>query len=85
MNLDVVCFGALNIDMLYKVNKFAKPGYESIILSSNEYPGGSAANTAVGLARLGINTGFIGKVANDRGGEIHIKSFKAKVALDKFI
>ena len=41
-----------------------------------KYLGGSPANTAVGLARLGKKVGFIGKVSNDRFGEFIINYFK---------
>ena len=75
MRFDVICFGALNVDKLYKVNRIASADEESEILDFKESPGGSAANTAVGLARLGVKTGFIGKVATDREGELLIRSF----------
>jgi sugar/nucleoside kinase (ribokinase family) len=35
-----------------------------------EMSGGSAANTAAGVAALGVRAGFIGQVANDQLGEI---------------
>jgi len=38
--------------------------------------GGSAANTVVGLARLGLNTGFIGKVADDLEGRLLLDAFE---------
>jgi len=75
LKLDVICFGALNVDKLYKVDRIASADEESEILDFKEAPGGSAANTAVGLARLGVKTGFIGKVARDREGEMLIRSF----------
>ncbi|MEM1514492.1 MAG: carbohydrate kinase family protein [Candidatus Bathyarchaeia archaeon] len=75
MSLEVVCFGALNMDKLYRVDKLAGADEESIILDFRESPGGSAANTAVGLARLGVRVGYIGKVADDREGRLLIKSF----------
>ena len=56
MSLDVVCFGALNVDKLYRVNKIAREEEESVITGFKEFPGGSAANTAFGLARLGIKS-----------------------------
>jgi len=40
--------------------------------------GGCAANTIHGLAALGIDTGFIGKVGNDELGEFFIKDLKNK-------
>ncbi len=76
MKFDVVCFGALNVDKLYKVNSIAKADDECEILDFEESPGGSAANTAVGLARLGVRTGYIGKVAIDQEGEFLLDSFR---------
>ncbi|MEM3109421.1 MAG: PfkB family carbohydrate kinase, partial [Candidatus Bathyarchaeia archaeon] len=75
MKLDVVCFGALNVDKIYRVNHIARADEESLILDLKESPGGSAANTAVGLARLGIKTGFIVKIAEDREGMVHLSAF----------
>jgi len=76
MNFDVVCFGALNVDKLYKVDRIAKADQETKILGFKESPGGSAANTAVGLARLGVKTGYIGKVAEDWEGELLLNAFR---------
>ena len=39
--------------------------------------GGSAANTIHGLARLNVETGFIGKVGNDELGEFFIRDLKS--------
>ena len=69
MTFDVVGFGALNLDKLFKVNMIAKKGEEASVLDFKESAGGSAANTVVGLARLKLKTGFIGKVAADREGK----------------
>jgi len=75
LRFDVICFGALNVDKLYKVDRIALADEESEILDFKESPGGSAANTAVGLARLGVRTGFIGKVASDREGKLLVRAF----------
>ena len=72
---DVVGFGALNLDKLFKVNKLAKAEEESFIEDYSESCGGSAANTAVGLARLGCKVGYIGKVGRDREGDVLIQDF----------
>jgi ribokinase len=72
---DVVGFGALNLDKLFKVNMIAKPEEEATVLDFKESGGGSAANTIVGLARLELNTGFIGKVADDREGKFLLVEF----------
>jgi ribokinase len=77
---DVVGFGALNVDKLFRVNRLAKAEEESFIEDYAEACGGSAANTAVGLARLGCKVGFIGKVGCDREGDLLIQDFRAEGA-----
>jgi ribokinase len=73
--LDVIGFGALNVDSLLKVERIAGPEEESFIESFTEACGGSAANTVVGLARLGLKVGFVGKVADDHEGKLQIDTF----------
>jgi ribokinase len=80
-DLDVIGFGALNVDKLFKVNRLAKAEEESFIEDYAEACGGSAANTTVGLARLGCKVGFIGKVGCDREGDLLIDDF-AKEGVD---
>jgi ribokinase len=72
---DVIGFGALNVDTLLKVERIAGPEEESFIESYSESCGGSAANTIVGLARLGRKVGFIGKVADDHEGKLQVDNF----------
>jgi ribokinase len=73
---DVVGFGALNVDKLFKVNRIAAREEESFITDFAETCGGSAANTVVGLARLGCKVGYIGKVASDREGKMLLEEFR---------
>jgi ribokinase len=75
---DVIGFGALNVDMLFKVERLAGAEEESFIEDYTESCGGSAANTMVGLARLGCRVGFIGKVADDREGKLQLDCFKTE-------
>jgi ribokinase len=72
---DVIGFGALNMDNLFKVNRIACVEEESFIESYAEACGGSAANTVVGLARLGCKVGFIGKVGFDKEGDLLLEDF----------
>ena len=76
MSFDVVGFGALNVDKLYNVNRIAHEDEESYITGLTESCGGSAANTIVGLSRLGLNTGFVGKVTSDREGAFLLKNLE---------
>jgi ribokinase len=66
--MDVIGFGAINCDKIYKVDKIASPGQEVGVMSAAYHPGGSASNTVVGLARLGVKTGIIGVVGQDKEG-----------------
>ena len=54
----------------------AKKEEEGAVLDFKESAGGSAANTVVGLARLELKTGFIGKVASDREGKFLLDEFR---------
>jgi len=73
---DVIGFGALNLDKLYRVKRMAKVGEHMPIAGVTESPGGSAANTVAGLAKLGARCGFIGAVGNDAEGRIMLEDFK---------
>lgn len=39
-------------------------------------PGGSAANTMIGLLKLGLDSSFLGKLGHDEDGEFFINQFK---------
>lgn len=70
LNAEVIGFGALNVDKLYSVENIAGADEESFIKSSRDTPGGSAANTIIGLSKLGISTSIIGKIAEDDDGDL---------------
>jgi fructokinase len=61
---DVIALGELLIDFVSTqsgVSLSEAPAFQKA-------PGGAPANVAVGLARLGVSSGFIGKVGNDDFG-----------------
>ncbi|MBU1879095.1 MAG: hypothetical protein KJ734_09095, partial [Chloroflexi bacterium] len=63
-NLQVVALGELLIDFVSTesgVSLIEAPAFQKA-------PGGAPANVAVGLARLGVSSGFIGKVGDDDFG-----------------
>ena len=70
LNAEVIGFGALNVDKLYSVESIAGKDEESFIKKETSTPGGSAANTVVGLSRLGCSTSIIGKIAEDDDGDL---------------
>jgi ribokinase len=73
---DVIGFGALNVDKLFKVNRIAGAEEESFMEGYTEACGGSAANTVVGLARLGCTVGFVGKIGRDKEGTLLLADFR---------
>lgn len=62
--IDVIPIGRVAID--FNPNEIHRPLHESRTFT--KYVGGSPANIAVGLARLGKKVGFIGKVSDDQFG-----------------
>lgn len=62
--LDFVAIGRLCIDL--NANEIHRPMEETMTFT--KYVGGSPANITIGMSRLGLNTAFIGKVANDQMG-----------------
>lgn len=67
-SLDLIAVGRLCIDL--NANETNRPMEETSTFT--KYVGGSPANIAIGSARLGQKTGFIGKVANDQMGRFII-------------
>lgn len=74
-NIEVVGLGALNMDYLYQVERILDDG-ETVVNEAVSSPGGSAANTIYGLAKLGVNTGFTGVVGNDAEGKMLLQDFQ---------
>lgn len=62
--LDFVAVGRLCIDL--NANEINRPMEETVTFT--KYVGGSPANICIGMARLGLKSGFIGKVADDQMG-----------------
>ena len=65
---DVVAFGRATIDLY--ANEIG-PMEEAKTFS--KYVGGSPANTAVAMARLGLKVGYIGKVSDDQFGRFIVR------------
>jgi ribokinase len=75
-DIEVIGLGAPNIDCLYRVPRILTDG-EAVVDEFSLAPGGSAANTIYGLARLGITTSFIGAIGDDQGGRTLLQDFEA--------
>jgi 5-dehydro-2-deoxygluconokinase len=62
--LDFISIGRVCIDL--NANEINRPMEQTMTFT--KYVGGSPANICIGMARLGMKSGFIGKVANDQMG-----------------
>lgn len=76
MKFDIIGWGALNVDRLCQVNQFAPSDGETYINNETKSCGGSASNTIIGMAKLGLNTGYVGKVGSDSNGKMMLNYLK---------
>lgn len=74
---DLIAIGRACIDL--NANEYNCPMEET--MSFTKYVGGSPANIAIGSAKLGLNVGFIGKLADDQHGRF-IEQYMRKVGVD---
>ena len=74
-DIEVIGIGAMNLDRLYRVERILSDG-EASVEEQVLAPGGSAANTIYGLAKLGIKTGFVGAIGDDKEGQTLLKDFQ---------
>ena len=72
---NIAVLGAAALDTIAKVDKFPEADQIVFPLSINRYPGGSTANIAVGLKRLGLKTSFLGKIGGDTEGSLIKEDF----------
>ena len=70
----VFVLGDTAVDLLIFLPE-VKDGVKIMAHVPNLYPGGSGANTAVALARLGIPTQFIGTIGEDQYGQVVKQDF----------
>ena len=66
---ETISLGDTSVDLIASVSQYPRCGGDSEIRVLQRHPGGSAANFAVAMARLGISAGLISKVGADETGE----------------
>lgn len=75
---EVVCLGILVADVVTKpVDKLPDRGKLMQVDTISLHTGGCAANTGIGLGKIGVETAIIGKVGADGFGEFMIQRAKA--------
>jgi sugar/nucleoside kinase (ribokinase family) len=74
---EVVCIGILVADIVAKpVSQYPEKGRLVLVDTIELHTGGCASNTAVSLAKIGVDTAAVGKVGKDAFGDFVIDSLK---------
>ena len=70
--VDVLCVGAGTYDLVYSVDRHPEPDEKIRATSFTGCGGGPAANAAITVSRLGLQSAFVGYLGNDIFGNAHI-------------
>ncbi len=62
---DIIVIGDINVDVNLTIPAYPMPGHEAIATSIQIHTGGSAVNTAIALANMDMDVGFIGRIGRD--------------------
>ena len=62
---DIIVIGDINIDVIFSISGYPIPGTEAVASAVQMHTGGSAVNTAIALANMGMDVGFVGRVGED--------------------
>lgn len=66
--LDVICYGDINVDYIGKMDRLPEKDEELPIHELEKFCGGAATNVAVTLSRLGKKTAYLGSIGGDSSG-----------------
>jgi len=72
--IDVVAVGHVLVDIRFRVQRFPNPDEEAKIIDESRGVGGSAANVAIAVRRLGLRSSVIAKVGLDSFARIAVDS-----------
>jgi ribokinase len=76
-DVHVVVVGSANFDLVVKADRLPKEGETMLVRNLKFFPGGKGANQAVGVARMGARTSFIGAVGTDVLGGFLIEGLQS--------
>jgi sugar/nucleoside kinase (ribokinase family) len=74
--LDVTAIGCLAVDYFALVPSIPGPEEKIMAGTYEVHPGGVSGNVLTQTARLGLRSGWLGKIGDDEAGEILIKEFE---------
>ncbi len=63
--MSIVNFGSINIDLVYRVDRFVQPGETIHALDHQRFAGGKGFNQSIALARAGASPHHVGRVGAD--------------------
>lgn len=75
----VICVGSATLDNFLTIHQKLKSvtyGSKVLVKHLETHTGGGGSNAAVALAKLGLKVGYLGKLGDDRAGEIIIREFR---------
>jgi sugar/nucleoside kinase (ribokinase family) len=72
----IVVIGDINVDMLGRVKSWPKPGQDCLAPRLEMHCGGVGANSALALARWGVDVRLAGCVGQDRFGDYVLEGLK---------
>ena len=61
----IIVMGDINVDVVFTIPSYPLSGTEAVATSMQMHTGGSAVNTAIALAKMDMDVGFIGRVGSD--------------------
>ena len=68
--MDVISLGIFVVDMIgFPIDRFPEKGRLEVFDELEMHSGGCANNTAIALAKLGINVGAMGRIGTDKFGD----------------
>ena len=65
MTYDLIIYGTICLDAIWRVKELAPPGGYVSILEAKEMIGGEACNTAIALAKWGVRVALVGNAIGD--------------------
>ena len=72
---DLFCVGGTSVDLVLRVPRMLVAGEKMPVQFAGRFPGGLIANAACAAGRLGLHTGWSGRVGDDDAGQEFLDAF----------
>ena len=72
---DLFCVGGTSVDIVLRVPRLLTAGEKQPVVFEGRVPGGLIANAACAAGRLGLQTGWTGRVGDDDAGKEYLAAF----------